>query len=120
MLWQHKLGLLLLLRPGQFGHLQLGQHWWSHSLARCPSSVLAALIPDYPDEEGLSARAVCLHRQEEEVVHDGDGVGDERQQQVLPLSRHHLVVVLVQVVQQQREPFASHSAISWLPGRGQG
>ena len=67
-----------------------------------------------------SAREVSLRRQEEEVVHDGDGVGDDPQQPVLPLARHHLVVVLVQVVQQQREPFASHRAASWLPGRGRG
>ena len=67
-----------------------------------------------------SAREVSLRRQEEEVVHDGDGVGDDPQQPVLPLSRLHLVAVLVQVVQQQREPFASHSAASWLPGRGRG
>ena len=67
-----------------------------------------------------SAREVSLRRQEEEVVHDGDGVGDDPQQPVLPLGRLHQVAVLVQVVQQQREPFASHSAISWLPGRGRG
>ena len=67
-----------------------------------------------------SAREVSLRRQEEEVVHDGDSVGDDPQQPVLPLGRHHLVVVLDQVVLQQREPFASHSAISWLPGRGRG
>ena len=68
-----------------------------------------------------SAREVSLRRQEEEVVHDGDGVGDDPQQPVLlPLARHHLVVVLDQVVLQQREPFASHSPISWLPGRGRG
>ena len=65
-----------------------------------------------------SAREVSLRRQEEEVVHDGDGVGDDPQQPVLPLGRLHQVAVLVQVVQQQREPFASHSAISWLPGQG--
>ena len=69
----------------------------------------------------LSAREVSLRRQEEEVVHDGDGVGDDPQQPVLlPLGRLHQVPVLVQVVMQQREPFASHSAISWLPGRGRG
>ena len=67
-----------------------------------------------------SAREVSLRRQEEEVVHDGDGVGDDPQQPVLPLSRLHQVAVLVQVVKQEREPFASHSAISWLPGRGRG
>ena len=67
-----------------------------------------------------SAREVSLRRQEEEVVQDGDGVGDDPQQPVLPLGRLHQVAVLVQVVQQQREPFASHSAISWLPGRGRG
>ena len=67
-----------------------------------------------------SAREVSLRRQEEEVVHDGDGVGDDPQQPVLPLGRLHQVPVLVQVVMQQREPFASHSAISWLPGRGRG
>ena len=67
-----------------------------------------------------SAREVSLRRQEEEVVHDGDGVGDDPQQPVLPLGRLHQVAVLVQVVQQQREPFASHSAISWLPERGRG
>ena len=67
-----------------------------------------------------SAREVSLRRQEEEVVHDGDGVGDDPQQPVLPLSRLHQVAVLVQVVQQQREPFASHRAASWLPGRGRG
>ena len=33
-LWQHELGLLLQ-RPGQFGLLQLGQHRWQPSLARC-------------------------------------------------------------------------------------
>ena len=32
-----------------------------------------------------SAREVSLRRQEEEVVHDGDGVGDDPQQPVLPL-----------------------------------
>ena len=57
-----------------------------------------------------SAREVSLRRQEEEVVHDGDGVGDDPQQPVLPLGRLHQVAVLVQVVQQQREPFASHRA----------
>ena len=67
-----------------------------------------------------SAREVSLRRQEEEVVHDGDGVGDDPQQPVLPLGRLHQVAVLVQVVQQQQEPFASHSAASWLPGRGRG
>ena len=36
-------------------------------------------------------------------MHDGDGVGDDPQQPVLPLSRLHQVAVLVQVVQQQRE-----------------
>ena len=51
-----------------------------------------------------SAREVSLRRQEEEVVHDGDGVGDDPQQPVLPLGRLHQVAVLVQVVQQQREP----------------
>ena len=33
---------------------------------------------------------------------DGDGVGDDPQQPVLPLALLHLVAVLVQVVQQQR------------------
>ena len=35
-------------------------------------------------------------------MHDGDGVGDDPQQPVLPLALLHLVAVLVQVVQQQR------------------
>ena len=48
----------------------------------------------------LSARAVCLRRQEEEAVHDGAGVGDERQQPVLlPPGRLRQVAVLVQLVQ---------------------
>ena len=52
-----------------------------------------------------SVREVCLWRPEEEVVHDGAGVGDDPQQPVLlPVARLHLVVVLVQVVQQQRTP----------------
>ena len=50
----------------------------------------------------LSARAICLQRQEEEAVPDGADVGDERQQPVLlPPGRLHQVAVLVQVVQQQ-------------------
>ena len=56
----------------------------------------------WPSHMTLSARAICLQRQEEEAVPDGADVGDERQQPVLlPPGRLHQVAVLVQVVQQQ-------------------